>query len=233
MSNEELFHIDKSRKENSSAEAKKKSDEIQLFRQALQRQNDRASEMKMPGDMEQRVMKRIKSKSKSSRWLYSVSISAIAAGILILIGFSLLKNNGGSENQEPIMAQQKEQRDSTVKVEEKEPMPMITTERPVVAQNNNEQQTVETVKQSSKENETMFVVTDVDAAADADKLNYYISQLEAEMDAVDDSVREAHLEKLIAADSRLQQLVNRIVKDEAEQAYNKIKEDSTANYIYF
>ena len=233
MSNEELFHIDESRKENSSAEAKKKSDEIQLFRQALQRHNDRVSEMKMPNDMEQRVMKRIKSKSKSFRWLYTASVSAIAASILILIGFSLLKNNGGSEKQEPIVAQQKEQRDSTVKVEEKEPMPMITTERPVVAQNNNEQQTVEIVKQSSKDNETMFVVTDVDTAADADKLNYYISQLEAEMDAVDDSVREAHLEKLIAADSRLQQLVNRIVKDEAEQAYNKIKEDSTANYIYF
>jgi hypothetical protein len=53
------------------------------------------------------------------------------------------------------------------------------------------------------------------------------------MDAVDDSVREAHLEELIAADFRLQQLVNRIVKGETEQAFNEMKEDSTANYIYF
>ena len=59
MNNEELSNIAEHRKENHSAEAKKKSDEIQLFRQVLQRQNDRASEMKMPNDMEQRVVKRI------------------------------------------------------------------------------------------------------------------------------------------------------------------------------
>lgn len=198
-----------------------------LFRQALQRQNDRASEMKMPNDMEQRVMKRIKSKSKTSRWLYSVSISAIAAGILILIGISLFMKPGESAKQEPIVAQQKEQRDSTEKVEVKEPMPMITQDIPAVAQNKDVPQTVKNVQQSAKENERKSVAT-VD-----DKLNYYISQLEAEMDAVDDSVREAHLEELIAADFRLQQLVNRIVKGETEQAFNEMKEDSTANYIYF
>ena len=198
-----------------------------LFRQALQRQNDRASEMKMPNDMEQRVMKRIKSKSKSSRWLYSVSISAIAAGILILIGISLFMKPGESAKQEPIVAQQKEQRDSTEKVEVKEPMPMITQDIPVVAQNKDVPQTVKNIQQTAKENERKSVAT-VD-----DKLNYYISQLEAEMDAVDDSVREAHLEELIAADFRLQQLVNRIVKGETEQAFNEMKEDSTANYIYF
>lgn len=198
-----------------------------LFRQALQRQNDRASEMKMPNDMEQRVMKRIKSKSKSSRWLYTISISAIAASILILIGISLFMKPRESAKQEPIVAQQKEQRDSTEIVEVKEPMPMIAQDIPVVAQNKDVPQTVKNVQQSAKENERKPVAT-VD-----DKLNYYISQLEAEMDAVDDSVREAHLEELIAADFRLQQLVNRIVKGETEQAFNEMKEDSTANYIYF
>jgi hypothetical protein len=198
-----------------------------LFRQALQRQNDRASEMKMPNDMEQRVVKRIKSKSETSRWLYTVSISAIAAGILILIGISLFMKPRESAKQEPIVAQQKEQRDSTEIVEVKEPMPMIAQDIPVVAQNKDVPQTVKIVQQSAKENERKPVAT-VD-----DKLNYYISQLEAEMDAVDDSVREAHLEELIAADFRLQQLVNRIVKGETEQAFNEMKEDSTANYIYF
>ena len=53
------------------------------------------------------------------------------------------------------------------------------------------------------------------------------------MEAVDDSVRSAHLEKLIAADMRLQQLVNRIVKDETEQAMRELQKDSTANYITF
>ena len=227
MNNKELFYTAESRKENFSADAKKKADEIQLFRQALQRQNDQASEMKMPDDMEQRVIKRIKSKSKSSRWLYTVSISAIAAGLLLLIGFSLFMKDGKSKREEPIVAQHKEQRDSMVKIEKNEPMPMIAQDISVVAQNNNEQQTVKIAKQSVREIETISVVVD------DDRLNYYISLLEAEMEAVDDSVREAHLEKLIAADFRLQQLVNRIVKGEVEQALNEMKKDSTANYINF
>ena len=199
----------------------------ELFRQALQRQNDRASEMKMPDDMEQRVMKRIKSKSKSSRWLYAASISAIAAGLLLLIGFSLFMKDGKSEKEEPIVAQHKEQRDSVVKVEEKDPMPMIARETPVLTPSKNAHQAVTIVRQPVNENETISV-----AIAD-DRLNYYISQLEAEMEAVDDSVRAAHLEKLIAADFRLQQLVNRIVREEGQQAMNEMEKDSTANYINF
>ena len=198
-----------------------------LFRQALQRQNDRASEMRMPDDMEQRVMKRIKSKSKSSRWLYAASISAIAAGLLLLIGFSLFMKDGKSEKEEPIVAQHKEQRDSVVKVEEKDPMPMIARETPVLTPSKNAHQAVTIVRQPVNENEAISV-----AIAD-DRLNYYISQLEAEMEAVDDSVRAAHLEKLIAADFRLQQLVNRIVREEGQQAMNEMEKDSTANYINF
>ena len=227
MNNEELSRNAESRKDILSTEARKKSDETPLFRQALQRQNDQASEMKMPIDMEQRVMKRIKSKSKSSRWLYSATISAIAAGLLFLIGFSLFTKEGKTESQDPIVAQHTEQRDSTVKVVEKEPTPIVAQEMPSVTQNKNVLQTVNPTNQPAKETET------ISAAAAAEKLNQYISRLEAEMDAVDDSVREAHLEKLIAADNRLQQLVNRIVNGEAEQAMNELQKDSTANYINF
>ena len=199
----------------------------ELFRQALQRQNDRASEMKMPDNMERRVMKRIRSKSKSSRWLYAASISAIAAGLLFFIGFSLFMKEGKSEEEEPIVAQHTEQRDSMVKIEENEPMPMIAQETPVLTQNKNIKQAGNIANQPVKENETISVVVD------NDRLNYYISQIEAEMEAVDDSVREAHLEKLITADYRLQQLVNRIIKGEEQQALNEMKKDSTANYINF
>ena len=55
----------------------------ELFRQALQRQNDRAARMKMPDHMEQRVTDRIKLKNKSHHWLYAVSFGAVAAGILL------------------------------------------------------------------------------------------------------------------------------------------------------
>ena len=56
-----------------------------LFRQALQRQNDRAAGMKMPDNMEQRVKDRIKSKNNSRRLAYSASIVAVAASVLLLL----------------------------------------------------------------------------------------------------------------------------------------------------
>jgi hypothetical protein len=41
------------------------------------------------------------------------------------------------------------------------------------------------------------------------------------------------VEKLIAADVRLQQMVNRIVGKQVEQAINEFKKDTTTNYISF
>ena len=63
-----------------------------LFRQALQRQNDRAAEMKMPDDMEQRVMERIKRKTRHRRWLYPLSIGAVAASVVLLLTLNINNN---------------------------------------------------------------------------------------------------------------------------------------------
>ena len=82
-----------------------KNDE--LIRQALQRQNDRAAGMKMPNDMEQRVMDRIKPKKTSYRWLYSFSIGAIAASVLLLLMFHFSGKNVESK-EKPVIAQQTE-----------------------------------------------------------------------------------------------------------------------------
>ena len=72
-----------------------------------------------------------------------------------------------------------------------------------------------------------------DTASAAENLAYYIARLEAEMENLDDSVSAARVEQLIAADVRLQQLVNRIVKGQVEQAMQELKKDSTAQYINF
>ena len=53
------------------------------------------------------------------------------------------------------------------------------------------------------------------------------------MDALDDSVSSSQLEKLISADVRLRQLVNRIVNGEVQQALNTLKPDSTTDYLNF
>ena len=54
-----------------------------LFHQVLQRHNERAARMKMPDDMEQRVMERIKPRHHRV-WLYP-AITAVAASILLLL----------------------------------------------------------------------------------------------------------------------------------------------------
>ncbi len=72
-----------------------------------------------------------------------------------------------------------------------------------------------------------------DSVSAAENLADCIARLEAEMANIDDSVSAAHLEKLIAADARLQQMVYRIIGKQTEQALNEMEKDSTANYINF
>lgn len=95
------------------------------------------------------------------------------------------------------------------------PQPMISSQPIVVSQNDSSGQ--------AQTNDT----------SSAKNIAYYIARLEAEMDALDDSVNAAQMEELIAADVHLQQLVNRVVHGRAEQALNEAKPDSTANYIHF
>ena len=218
----------------------------ELFRQALQRQNDRAAGMKMPDDMERRVKDRIKPKKASNRWLYVASIGAIAASVLLLLTF-YFKGQNEDPKEKTLTAQQTVQRDNSTRAEEKsangqeqlsyagseqvrlkadEQLSVNTSEKPVVVQD------TPAKHDAAIKNPSAFHAKSAPIVA-ADQLNEYIARLEAEMEAVDDSVRAAHLEKLIAADFRLQQLVNRIVKDEAEQAKNELQKDSTANYINF
>lgn len=74
-----------------------------LFSQALQRQNDRAAGMKMPDDMEQRVMKSLKPQATKRRWLYPLSAIAVAASVLLLILLNIGKQK--PDQQPPVIAE--------------------------------------------------------------------------------------------------------------------------------
>ena len=74
-----------------------------LFRQALQRQNERAAGMKMPDDMEQRVMGSLKPQATKRRWLYPLSAIAVAASVLLLILLNIGKQK--PEQQTPVVAE--------------------------------------------------------------------------------------------------------------------------------
>lgn len=102
-----------------------------LFRQALQRQNDRAAGMKMPDNMEQRVMKNLKPKAIKRRWLYPLSAIAVAASVLLLIMLNIGKQK--PEQQTPVIAEVvTEPQDSTE--ETHATIPTEAIEQPVEAQ---------------------------------------------------------------------------------------------------
>lgn len=200
----------------------------------------------MPHDMEQRVTDRIKQENGTRHWLRPASIIALAASILILLTLHF-----ADKDVEPtatsMTARQTEQLDNRTKVAEKSAgdekpdvakVPVVAQEpivaqAPAAAQPPAAAQRVQARHQAGIENTTIRKAKAAPAASTAEQLNNCIARLEAEMEAVDDSVRSAHLEKLIEADVRLQLLVNRIVKDEAEQAMRELQKDSTANYITF
>ena len=102
-----------------------------LFRQALQRQNDRAAGMKMPDDMEQRVMGSLKPKATKRRWLYPLSTIAVAASVLLLIMLNIGKQK--PEQQSPVIAKVVTE-PQHIAEETQATIPTEAIEQPVVAQ---------------------------------------------------------------------------------------------------
>lgn len=85
-----------------------------IFRKALQRQNERAARMKMPDDMEQRVMEHIKPKHRRV-WLYpAIATAAAIIALLIMIHFD--KNI--TDEQPTLIAQTDTMQTTIKKVEE-------------------------------------------------------------------------------------------------------------------
>lgn len=195
------------------------------LREALRRKY--ADTPPMPADLSERLMKRMETTREMPRrryWPYITAAIAAAASILLLI---VLNFGQGQTGQTPVMAEK-----PTAPVDSVRQMRHISptteaSELHVVAQ------TTPAKPQTSHTNATGTERSKADSASAAEELAKCIARLEAEMANIDDSVSAAHLEKLIAADARLQQLVYRIVGKQTEQALNELQKDSTANYINF
>ena len=195
------------------------------LREALRRKY--ADTPPMPADLSERLVKRMQTTGKSPKRRYLPYITtaiAVAASILLLI---VLYTGEGKTEQRPMMAEKVTAPMDSIRPMQHQPATTETTERPVMAQavpaKPRTRKTM--VDQSQKPN--------ADSASAAEDLADCIARLEAEMESIDDSVSAAHLEKLIAADARLQQMVYRIVGKQTEQALNEMEKDSTANYINF
>ena len=159
---------------------------------------------------------REKPKIKTLRWV----MAGIAASIVLLVVFHLGRSTA---EQPPLVAKKTVVTKDSVQPSHETITPTEKTEETVVAQATPAKRP--TVQRSN--------APKADSTLAAENLANCIARLEAEMNNLDDSVSSAQVERLIAADFRLQQMVNRIVGKQAEQAMNKILNDSTANYVSF
>ena len=193
------------------------------LREALRRKY--ANTPQIPADFSERLMKRMEESVSTKKprhrhvWLYA-TIGTIAASFLLL--FTLPYINKVKTKEQPVVTQRHVKQDITMK-SEKQLQPQETSI--VVSNVQPKHSNIVRKRHDSAKEDTL--------SSSSERLQYYIAKLEAEMKNLDDSVREAHLEKLIAADEHLQQLVYSIVNDKAEQTINELRKDSTANYINF
>lgn len=147
-------------------------------------------------------------------------MAGIAASIALVLVFYL----GRSTAEQPsLVAEKTEVTKDSVQPKHEDMTPTERTEQAVVAQATPTKRA--TVERSN--------ASRADSALAAENLSNCIARLEVEMESLDDSVSSAQVERLIAADFRLQQMVNRIVGKGAEQAMNKLLNDSTTNYVSF
>lgn len=158
-----------------------------------------------------------------------VVVSGIAAAVILtfLLWPERQEKTIEQPEQQVVIAevQQPEKQDVIDVKKEKRHVPMIVQEPQVIVQS--------VPVRRTDENLTHQEVAVESEALRSDSFDYYLARLEAEMEAMDDSVSLAQLEKLISADVRLRQLVNRIVNGEVEQALNATKPDSTTDYLNF
>ena len=199
------------------------------LREALRRKY--ADTPPMPADLSERLMKlgdcnshQATERPRHRYWPYITAAIAVAASILLLIVLHLGK---GQPEQRPVMAEKMTAPTDSIRPMQHQPATTDATEHPVVAQAAPAKPRARKamVDQPQKPN--------ADSVSAAEELADCIARLEAEMENIDDSVSAAHLEQLIAADARLQQMVYRIVGKQTEQALNEMEKDSTANYINF
>lgn len=156
------------------------------------------------------------------RWL----VGGIAASVLLLL--TLHFNNSKVESADkPMVANKTVLPNDSIPTVQEIVIPTGVTENAIASQ------VTPTGHQSGKTISTEPRMRRTDTAPAAESLAECIARLEAEMENLDDSINSAQVEKLIAADVRLQQLVYRIVGKQTEQAMSEMQKDSTANYINF
>ena len=205
------------------------------LRSVVKRRAEEAERVRLSEDFTDRLMASIekqKTPSKHKRlWPYAASLLAIAASVLLIL--VLQYNNKVEPEQQPVLAQQTEQQDSTIIEEVKEPTPTSVQETPVLAQAEKKQKAIRKPDVSiATKDTTLSTEEPVNLTTTADSLSYYLTKLENQMGDCRDSVCLAHLSQLMRADDRIKTLVNKIIHKQVETAYQEeYLVDTTTHYI--
>ena len=194
------------------------------LRLAMQRKNETAERMTLPEDFTDRLMQQIGELEqeqeqmqeqeqkvepkplKRHTWLYAVM--GAAAAIVVMLLLQHLYKQDESRIVQPVVAQQIEQSDSTVKVEENQPSQMAIQEQPA-QMFEQEKPVIAKASEINRQAKASAAVhkTSTDMS-NTDSLDYYIDKIERELAQVDESLYIEKMNKVIRADERLQRMVN-------------------------
>ena len=194
------------------------------LRLAMQRKNETAERMTLPEDFTDRLMQQIgeleqnqeqmqdqeleaePKPQKRHTWLYAVM--GAAAAIVVMLLFQHLYKQDESRTVQPVVAQQIEQSDSTVKVEENLPSQMAIQEQPAQMFEQTKPVTAKATEINRQAKASVAVHKTSTDMSNTDSLDYYIDKIERELAQVDESLYIEKMNKVIRADERLQRMVN-------------------------
>lgn len=184
-----------------------------------------ATQPQAPADFTVRVMKRIEKQPsvfQSKRrwvWLYP-TIAAVAASVLLLLTLHHNDNHVDPKQVQPVVAQQTEQKDSTLKTEKKEPKIMIAQEKPAT----------DKARAAIQRRTATVIAHKVSTTIPAtDSLDYYIDKIERELAQVDESLYIERMNKVIRADERLQRIVNSYILHTLDKEGRPLTADNMYN----
>lgn len=154
----------------------------------------------------------IVSHRKRKRALVWMGVAAVAVGLMVMVG-TLFMGNPSKQNYAASNADTLLYKSSSTK---KQIAYKNVIAKETVTKPDGNSERVKTVKASKiigKSEPTSTIDSakreTTPAATRADSLEFYLAQLEKELDRVGDSVYESHIERIILTDNRLQGIINR------------------------
>ena len=175
------------------------------LREALRRRETKRTQVEVPADFCDRVMQETETKPSAHRWHIALPLMAIAASIALLVVMTRPKAVSTPPESHAVTAQK-----LPTLPPEAMSITLVSHEHHARKPRASRPKATSTKPESHEQSETHDMAQNTPKT---DSLEYYISKVEQNLANIRDSCYEAHVERLIRADNRLQQLVNQLILD--------------------